>query len=152
MRKSLAIGAATVAFALSLGLAACGSSDDSSDNEDVLTNAELVSKADAICTEYNSKFSDLQDQSGLSSSSSKDEVVSFISDDVVPLFEDQVAALRELQPNDDDSEAYTEIVDTLDSEVQQVKDDPEAAVDQEDPFAGATAKAKDFGLKTCGSN
>jgi hypothetical protein len=152
MRKPLAIGAATLAVVLSLGLAACGSSDDSSDNEDVLTNTELVSKADAICTDYNDQLSQIQDDSDLDNQSSNTEIAAFIGDEIVPLYEDQIDELRNLQPNDDDAESFNEIVDTLDSEVQTVADDPEAAIKMTDPFAGATKKAKAFGLEVCGSN
>lgn len=146
MRKPIALGVATLAAALSFGIAACGSSDDSS-----LSNEELITQADAICKDYQDQFVAMQEKSGLNNQSSKKEVVAFISDDIVPLYERQVTELQGLEPNEDDAEAYNDIVDTLDSEVQTVSDDPEAALNEENPFAGATAKAKDFGLKVCGA-
>jgi len=159
MKKSLAIGAATLAAVLSLGLAACGSSDDdssssdtssTSDNTAALTKQQLITQADAICTKYNGKLVKLQQESGLDSTASDDQVVSFITDDIIPLYEDQIDELRALQPDDADADAYNEIIDTLDSEVQDVDSDPEAAMDQDNPFKGSTAKAKEFGLKVCG--
>jgi len=152
MRKPLAIGAATLAVALSLGLAACGSSDDSSDNGDVLTNAELVSKADAICTKYSDKLSKIQKDSGLNAQSTAADVTAFISDDIVPLYKDQIDELRTLQPNDDDADSYNAVIDTLESELKVVEDDPEGSLKSQDPFAEASKKAKDFGLESCGSN
>jgi hypothetical protein len=152
MRKPLAIGAATLAVTLSLGLAACGSSDDDSGNDDALSNSELVSKADAICTDYNQQLVDITDNSKLTNDSSKTEVAAFISDEIVPLYKKQIDELRGLQPNDEDAEAYNEIVDTLSSELKTVEDDPKASVTMEDPFAGASKKADEFGLKECGSN
>lgn len=152
MRKPLAIGAATLAVVLSLGLAACGSSDDSSDNEDMLTKSELVSKADAICTQFNDKLFNLQDDSGITEKSSDDKKAAFISNKIVPLYEDQVDQLRSLQPNGDDAETYTDLVDTLESELKTVADDPKGALQESNPFEGASKKAQDFGLKVCGSN
>jgi len=153
MRNPLAVGAATLAVVLSLGLAACGSSDDSGDSGDsTLSNSELIAQADQVCTDYNQKLTKIQENSDLTASSSKEDISAFISDDIVPLYKDQIADLRELNPNEDDSEAFNDIVDTLDSELKAVEDDPEGSIDDSDPFAGATAKAKKFGLKVCDSN
>jgi len=146
MRNPIAIGVATLAIALSLGLAACGGSSD-----DSLSNDELITQADAICQDYNDKLVAAFNETELNNQSSKQEVAAFASDTIVPLYQDQVDELRALEPNEDDAEAYNDIVDTLDSEVQAIADDPEAAVDNDDPFAGATAKAADFGLEVCGS-
>ena len=150
MRKPLAIGVATVAVVLSLGLAACGSDDSSSD--EALSNADLIAQADAICTDYDEQLNVLQEESGLSSDSPKEDVVAYVSDDIVPLYQDQVEELKNLEPNEEDADAYNDIVDTLETELQAVEDDPEAAVDSENPFAGATEKAAAFGLEVCGSN
>ncbi|MCB0863157.1 MAG: hypothetical protein KDB66_08090 [Solirubrobacterales bacterium] len=147
MRNPLAIGAATLAIALSLGLAACGSSDD-----DTLSKSELITQADQICQDYNDKLVKIQEDSGLNNQSSNQEVVAFITDDIVPLFNDQIDELRALQPDDADADTYNEILDTLESEVKKVEDDPEAAVNQDDPFSDSSAKANDFGMKVCGGN
>lgn len=152
MRNPLAIGATTLALALSLGIAACGSSDDSGDSGDTLTNSELIAQADEICTTYNDKLGTLTDEAALDENSSKEEVTAFISDEIVPLYQEQVDALRELQPNEEDADGFNEIITTLDSEVEAVEDDPAAALSMEDPFQGATAKATEFGLEVCGSN
>ena len=145
MRKPLAVGVATLAVAL--GLAACGGSDDS----DALSNADLIAQADAICADYDEQLTTITDEAALDENSSKAEVAQFVSDEIVPLYQDQVDELGALEPNEDDADAYNDIVDTLDSEVQAVADDPEAAIDQDNPFAGATAKAQEFGLEECGA-
>ncbi|MBN8868299.1 MAG: hypothetical protein J0H66_00290 [Solirubrobacterales bacterium] len=153
MRNPLAVGAATLAVVLSLGLAACGSSDDSGDSGDsTLSNSELIAQADQVCTDYNKKLTKIQENTDLTADSSKEDIAAFISDDIVPLYKDQIASLRELNPNEDDADDFNDIVDTLDSELKAVEDDPEGSIDESDPFAGATAKAKEFGLKVCGSN
>ncbi len=148
MKKPLAV-AATLAVVLSLGLAACGG-DDSSD--ETLSNSELIAQADQICTDYNEQLDTMNEEAALDENSSRQEIATYISDELVPLYQEQVDELRSLNPNEEDAAAYNDIVDTLDSELQAVADDPEAAIDMEDPFAGATAKAQDFGLEVCGSN
>ena len=95
---------------------------------------------------------DAGEEAALDENSSRQEIATYISDDLVPLYQEQVDELRSLNPNEEDAAAYNDIVDTLESELQVVEDDPEAAIDAEDPFAGATAKAQDFGLEVCGSN
>lgn len=150
MRKSLAVGTAIVAVAFSFGLAACGSSDDSSG--DTLSKSDLITQADQVCSKYNDQLTDLQADSGLNAGSSKEEIVAFISDEIVPLYKDELADLRELNPSEDDSEAFNDILDTLETELNQVEDDPAATISESSPFAGASAKAKEFGLTVCGSN
>jgi hypothetical protein len=145
MRKTLIAGAAVLA--LTFGVAACGSDDS---NEDALTNAELVKQADQICTDFSEKFTTLQEESGLDNQSSKEDVVAFISDDIVPLYEDELSELRELTPSEEDADAYNDMLDTLESEVNEVAEDPEAAMSSEDPFAGSRSKAAEFGLEKCG--
>ncbi|MCB0857302.1 MAG: hypothetical protein KDB57_04175 [Solirubrobacterales bacterium] len=148
MKKPLVI-AATLAVVLSLGLAACGGDDSS---EETLSNSELIAQADQICTDYNEQLDTMNEEAALDENSSRQEIATYISDDLVPLYQEQVDELRSLNPNEEDAAAYNDIVDTLESELQVVEDDPEAAIDAEDPFAGATAKAQDFGLEVCGSN
>jgi hypothetical protein len=148
VKKPLVI-AATLAVVLSLGLAACGGDDSS---EETLSNSELIAQADQICTDYNEQLDTMNEEAALDENSSRQEIATYISDDLVPLYQEQVDELRSLNPNEEDAAAYNDIVDTLESELQVVEDDPEAAIDAEDPFAGATAKAQDFGLEVCGSN
>lgn len=149
MRKPLAVGAATLAVVLSLGLAACGSDDSSSD--EALSNADLIAQADEICTDYNDQLSTIQEERGLNSESPREDVVAYVTDDIIPLYQDQIDELRDLQPNEEDADAYNDIVDTLDTELQAVEDDPDAAIDSENPFSGASEKAQAFGMEVCGS-
>ena len=55
MRKPLAVGAATIAVALSLGLAACGSDD----SDEGLTKAEVIEQADAVCLDYTGQLAEI---------------------------------------------------------------------------------------------
>lgn len=149
MRKPLAIGATTLALVLSFGLVACGSDDSGSSNEDVLTNAELIQQADAICTDYNAQLT--QKIEGLDESSSQEDVNNFVTDEMVPLYEKEIDELRALQPDPEDEAAYTEMIDTLESELRDVEEDPSQVTGGGTAFPEATKMAKDFGLKVCGS-
>ena len=149
MRNPFAIGAATLLVALSFGVAACGSSDDSS--EDTLTNSELIAQANEICVKYTDEVSTAAEAEFGNQQPSNSELAVFITDEVVPLYEDQIAELRALEPSEDDSAAYTEMLDTLESELQTVEEDPEAAAASDNPFPEATAMADEFGLEDCGS-
>lgn len=148
MRKPLAIGAATLAVVLSLGLAACGS-DDSSTDEDSLTNTELIEQADTICTDFNGQLA--EKAASLTPDSSRDDVNAFVTDEVVPLYEQEIDELRALKPNSEDEAAYTEMLDTLESELKKVEEDPGLMTSGGTAFPEATGLAKDFGLTVCGT-
>ncbi|MDQ5894654.1 MAG: hypothetical protein QG596_915 [Actinomycetota bacterium] len=149
MRNPIAIGAATLLIALSFGVAACGSSEDSSDG--ALTNSELIAQANEICVKYTDEVSTAAEEAFGDQQPPNAELAVFITDEVVPLYEDQIAELRALEPSEDDSAAYTEMLDTLETELQAVAEDPEAAAASDNPFPDATAKADEFGLEDCGS-
>lgn len=149
MRKPFAIGAATLALVLSFGLVACGSDDSGSSNEDVLTNTQLIEEADAICTDFNGQLA--QEIEGLDESSNQQDVDAFVTDTMVPLYEEEISELRALQPNSEDEAAYTEMIDTLESELQDVEADPSQVTGGGTAFPEATKMAKDFGLTVCGS-
>lgn len=150
MKKPLALGVATLAAVLSLGLAACGS-DDSGDDS-TLSNSELIAQTDEICTTFNERLDTLTDEAALDDSSSEADVTAFISDEIVPLYQEQIDEIRALNPNEDDADAFNDLIDTLDSELQVVEDDPAAAIKMSDPFVESSKKAQEFGLEVCGSN
>lgn len=151
MRKALTIGAA--ALAISFGVVACGSSDDSGDSssDETLTKTELIAQADELCSKFDQEVLDSLNESGLNNQSSRADVAAYVSDTIVPLYRDQIEELRALTPPEEDAEAYNNIVDTLETELDAVEENPESAVTDDSAFEGATAAAKEFGLETCGS-
>ncbi|HRV59541.1 MAG: hypothetical protein KDB54_10115 [Solirubrobacterales bacterium] len=154
MRNPFTIGAATLAVVLSLGLAACGSSDDSGDSgEDTLTKSELITQADQICQKGNQELQKLAaDAFPGNSQPSTSEVASFISDEIVPHYRDEVDQLRALNPDEADSSDWNNVVDTFEKELDAVEEDPQVAAKSSDPFTESSAAAKDFGLKVCGAS
>lgn len=152
MRRALITGAAVLA--LSFGAAACGSSDDSGDgssSEDTLTKTELIEKADALCVKFDGEVATSFENADLTPESTKADFSAFVTDEIVPLYRDQIEQLRELTPDEESADDYNNIVDTLESELDAVEEDPTIALGDDTPFKGATAAAQDFGLKDCGS-
>jgi len=149
MRNPLAVGVATLAVVLSLGLAACGSSDDSS--EETLSNSELIAQADAICKQGSDQLDKEYSAAANGGQLQGEALTAFVTDTVLPQYEDQAEQLGALEPNEDDADAYNDIVTKFSDAIDEAKADPEAALGPDNPFAEATQAAKDFGLTECGS-
>ncbi len=145
MRKTLITSFAILA--LSFGVAACGS-DDSGD--ETLTQAQLIEQADEICSTTNSDLVAKVDEN-LTEESTQEDAEAFIGDEIVPLYRDQIEQLRALEPDEESADSYNEMIDTLESELQAVEDDPSLMTTQDTAFPEATEQAKAFGLKVCGS-
>lgn len=151
MRKPFAYAAATVLVALSFGVAACGSSDSGdTSNEDALTKTELIAQADELCVQFDgeaaTKINEL-----FSGKPTQADVETFATDEIVPMYREQITDLRALNPSEEDAEAYNNVLDTLESELDALEEDPSLIGTDGGPFQGATAAAKEFGLKECGS-
>jgi hypothetical protein len=151
MRKSLAIGAATVAFALSLGLAACGSSDDSSDS-DTLSKSELIAKADEICAKGQEQLDQEFGQAASDGDLQGPQLLKFVTDTVLPSYEDEAQQLAELKPEESEADAWNDILTKLNDAIATTKADPKGALGNGNPFEDATQAAQDFGLTKCGSS
>ena len=145
MRKPLAVGAATIAVALSLGLAACGSDD----SDEGLTKAEVIEQADAVCLDYTEQLAEIV--SNLDPQATQADAEALVTDEIVPLYEQEIEELRAIEPNSDDEAAYTEMLDTLESELQAIEDDPSRITSGDTAFPEATKMAQEFGLTECGS-
>lgn len=152
MRKPFAIGAASLAVFLSLGLAACGS-DDSGDSGDTaaepLTKAELVAEADRICTETNDEYTVKVDEN-LNEESTTEDAVAFITEEAVPLYTEQVEQLQELQPADEVAQEWADVTAAFESDMQDLEADPESVLTEDSAFPEATRLARKFGIGVCG--
>jgi len=70
---------------------------------------------------------------------------------VLPNIAKQGEELGELTPPEGDEDTVAEIVDGLDEGVEDAEADPEQLVEGKNPLAGASSKARAYGLKVCGS-
>ena len=156
MRKSLIAGIAVLA--LSFGMVACGGSDDSSSDSssssssEGLTNAELIKEGDALCTKFDGEVAVAFQDAGLKEGSTQADFEAFVTDEIVPLYREQIEEFRQITPNEEDADDWNAIVNSLETELDAVEENPESALGDTTPFPDSTAAAKDFGLKVCGAD
>ena len=90
-------GALTVAVGTAvLAMAGCG-------GEDQLTQAELRQQANAICARYDKQIDALPVPSAV------EEIPAYVTK-AAPLVEDEIEALKELSPPDEDQEAFDQMI------------------------------------------
>lgn len=149
MNKHLLSLAALLA-ATALIAAGCGGSDDSSDSDEPApTQAAYITEADAICAADAKTIQGLQ--ADLPSNDINDPAVQeIITNEVLPVYQEQLTKLRELTPPEGDEDATAAIYDELDTALQAIEDDPAAIGDQSN-FTAANDLANEYGLTECGS-
>jgi hypothetical protein len=133
----------TVLFA-----AGCGGDDDSSSDEPAPTKAAYIADADAICEAGQSDFEAIVKD--LPNDIEAPESQAAISDEIVPLYRDQIEQLRALTPPEGDEEATARIYDAVEEAVDKVEEDP-SALDEVVTFEEANTLATDYGLEVCGN-
>ncbi|MBK5233434.1 MAG: hypothetical protein JJE13_10695 [Thermoleophilia bacterium] len=147
MNKRFLTLAALIA-ATALVAVGCGGSDDSSSDEEAPTKAAYVKEADGICTSTLSDFETLT--KALPDDIEAPESQAAITDEIVPLYQDELTQLRDLTPPEGDEDTTAAIYDSVDEALQAVEDDP-SALGEVDTFADANKKAEEYGLTVCGS-
>jgi len=136
-------------FATTALVAACGGDDDSSSDEPAPTKAAYITEADGICSDGSTTIQDIQ--ADLPSQDINDPAVQeIITNEVLPVYDEQLNSLRDLTPPEGDEEATAAIYDALESALQAVEDDP-AAIGEASAFQEANTLAADYGLTVCGS-
>jgi len=133
----------TVLFA-----AGCGGDDDSSSDEPAPTKAAYIADADAICEAGQSDFEAIVKD--LPNDIEAPESQAAISDEIVPLYRDQIEQLRALTPPEGDEEATARIYDAVEEAVDETEANP-SALDEVATFEEANNLAIDYGLKVCGN-
>ncbi len=150
MKRSLRSKPLAVVALLSIGgllAVGCGGGDSSSD-EAAPDKATYVAEADAICAAGRSTIEAIVQD--LPAEIEAPESQAAITDEIVPLYRDQVARLRALTPPEGDEEKVAAIYDAVDSAVDTAEADPKA-LGQADPFTEANRLAVEYGFEACGS-
>jgi hypothetical protein len=152
-RTSLALLLACAVAGFAVG---CGDDDDNGNGggDDSLSKAEYIERGDQICRagdreierDAESEFGDLQEQP------SREDLVGFVEDVVIPNIEDQIAELRDLPAPEGDEDTVNAIYDAADESIETVKENPEAAVSEgaDNPFEETNRLARDYGFEACG--
>jgi hypothetical protein len=90
-------GAWTLATGVAvLAMAGCG-------GEDALTEAELREQGNAICARYDKQIDEVPVPSAV------EEIPAYVTK-VAPIVEDEIEALKELNPPDDDQETFDQLI------------------------------------------
>ena len=146
-KKFLSLAALLAASALIA--AGCGGSDDSSDSDEPApTKAAYITEADAVCQSDQAKFEEIA--ADLPDDIEADESQAAISDEIVPLYHDQIEKLRAITPPEGDEDATAAIYDAVDDSLSKLEEDPSALADSS-TFDEANTLATDYGLTVCGN-
>ncbi|MCB0870859.1 MAG: hypothetical protein KDB52_08515 [Solirubrobacterales bacterium] len=144
-------GACSLLIAASLGLAACGSDDDSSDDSsDSITKAEFVAQANAICAESNKTIAAAEKEAFSGGQPSQADVDSFINDTLLPEVESQIKGIEELPVPEGEEEQVSAILEAANQGLEEGKSDPASLQGNGDPFAEANKLANAYGMTECG--
>jgi hypothetical protein len=138
---------AALLSAAALFAAGCGG-DDSSSDEPAPTKAAYIVEADAICAAGQTDFEAIVED--LPNDIEAPESQAAISDELVPLYRDQIEELRALTPPEGDEDVTAEIYDAVEVAVDEVEENP-SALGEEETFKEANTLATEYGLEVCGS-
>ncbi|MGH2923504.1 MAG: hypothetical protein ACRDKH_05690 [Solirubrobacterales bacterium] len=141
-------------IALAAGLIAGGCGDDDDDDGgggEALTEQEFITQADQVCRDGDAEIEAEEQQLFGEGEPSQAEIERYATEIFVPGVQSQIDGIRELQPPEEIEGEVTEFLDTAETALDGVEEDPSAFGDEqaEDPFAEATQMASDLGLKVC---
>jgi hypothetical protein len=146
----LLVGALMTAMLVAAG---CGGDEDS------LTKAEFVKKANAICTAGNEEIekgieSFIEDNSPGGKRLTDAQLTEGAEEVLVPSLRKQVDQIADLGTPSEDGEEAEEIVEGAEEALEEVEDEPALAAPQtgdRDPFAEVNKMAREYGLDVCGA-
>ncbi|MDQ2700779.1 MAG: hypothetical protein M3Y23_05560 [Actinomycetota bacterium] len=148
MNKRLLTLLAALLSAGALVAAGCGGDDDSSSDEPAPTQAAYIEEADAICAEDQTELQEIT--ADLPNDIEAPESQAAISDEILPLYQDQVGELRDITPPEGDEDTTAAIYDSVEEALAKIEEDPSALGDAA-TFEEANTLATDYGLTVCGS-
>jgi hypothetical protein len=139
MRPTSWLLAATIGLA---ALTGCGGGGG-------ISKAAFLKKANAICKKGNAE---LAKATSSIDPSDKDAAISAIKDKVVPNIQGQIDDIRDVGFPKADKDKLGGIFDNAQSVLDKVKDDPEAIMSSDDPFADINKDFGAYGLTDCASS
>ena len=140
----IAVPIALLALVSSLALAACGGG-----SSDKPTKAEYITKADAICKAGNGEINAAVAKQFGNKQPTEAQVTAFTHDVVIPRLEKESTDLKALDKPDGDDDELNAIYSSLDKAIEMAKN-TDGTIDDAS-FNDADAKARAYGLKTCGA-
>ena len=154
--KSRLTWIAALTLALGLIAAGCGGDDDDGNGDatdaepavEAPSKAEYIAQADQICRESNQEIEQAIEDAPATEAPPEE----FITETMVPLFEQEFEQLRALTPPAGDEETVDRIYSAAEEGVAQIKEDA-SNFQQTGEAAGlqeASGLAEDYGFKVCG--
>lgn len=108
-------------------------------------------KANAICTEYDKAFEEKTAE--LTSDSTEEQVLAFVTDVMIPEFENMIGEIRDIGFPEADEALLDGLMDETEVELDKLKQDPATILTaEESPFASIDSRLLDYGLTVCGED
>jgi hypothetical protein len=114
---------------------------------------QWITTADEVCATADDELTSALQQTGLSENSSAAEQESAIAGTVLPIQRSVLETLRSLGPPEGEEENVNELLNALESGLDEIEADPASALEDGDanPLAEAEALAEAYGLQECGN-
>jgi hypothetical protein len=160
--KLISLSLALLALAAVFISAGCGDDDettsgtttteatDSTDTGDEApTKADFIKEADAICADADQALADVALEQYPEGPPTGEDAVAFAEDVFIPNLQGQHDDLAALTPPEGEEDAFADLLEQLQTGIDEIADDPESFVET-DALEDASAAASDFGLRSCG--
>lgn len=156
---------AAVAVAASLAVAGCGGDDDEPTTDEGVSGAtgptaaaipmdEWVEQADEICKEESAAIDEAAIEAFQGGQPDDAAIAEFAGEVVAPSLQTQYDAISALPPPEGEEDQVAELLDALQSGIEEIEEDPSSlGTGTEAPdsaFAEANALAAELGLQECG--
>ena len=160
--KLISLSLALLALAAGLVIAGCGDDDDETTSgttteatdstdtgDDAPTKADFIKEADAICADADQALADVALEQYPEGPPTGDDAVAFAEDVFIPNLQGQHDDLAALTPPEGEEDAFADLLEQLQTGIDEIADDPEGFVET-DALEDASVAASDFGLRSCG--
>jgi len=118
-----------------------------------LSQDEFITQADKACAAADKAIDEAAGETFSGGGQpSKQEQEQFVTDSVVPSFEDTIEDIKALTPPEGDEDQINEFLDAAEQALTEIEDDPGSITEEggpDDPFAEVNELAADYGLKDC---
>ena len=134
-----------------------GESTSAQSSGGTVTKAAFIKQADAVCLaadeEVVTEVNEFAKQHGLDPEKepSQSVQVELVEEVVLPDLRMQHDKLAELTPPEGEEDKVEELLDSLESGIEEAEGDPEGLTEGKNPLGDASEKAKAFGLRKCGA-
>ena len=161
--KHRSLSLALLALAAGLVIGGCGDDDDETTSgttatettdstdagDEAPTKTDFIKEADAICVDADEALAEVALEQYPEGPPTGDDAVAFAEDVFIPNLQGQHDDLAALTPPEGEEDAFADLLEQLQTGIDEVADDPESFVET-DALEDASVAASDFGLRSCG--